>query len=70
MVPSQELAVQISKVFEVVSHGTEVKVGVVCGHVAMETEQAMLLDAASFPVCSGVDVVVATPGRLSEHISR
>lgn len=70
VVPSQELALQVHMVFEQVSHGTRVQIGVVCGQASVEKESAMLQDSSMYPPCSGVDVVIATPGRLVEHINR
>lgn len=70
VLPSQELALQVHKVFEQVSRGTGISVGIVCGQVPIEKESAMLLDICSHPPCSSVDVLIATPGRLVEHLNR
>ena len=68
VVPSYELAVQVQKVFDQLTHGTRVHVGVVCGSVSLEKERAMLSDSVTYPPCSCVDIVIATPGRLVEHL--
>ena len=70
VVPSQELAAQVQKVFNQVAHGTQVNVGVVCGSVSFEKERDMLYDSKTYPLCSCLDVVVATPGRLVEHLDK
>ena len=70
VVPSQELAVQVQKVFDQLAHGTRIHVGVVCGSVSFEKERDMLYDSKTYPPCSSLDVVVATPGRLVEHLDK
>jgi superfamily II DNA/RNA helicase len=70
VVPSQELAVQVHGVFELMTRGTVLSVGLVCGRVPIESEQAMLWARGVFPPCSKVDVLIATPGRLVEHMDR
>ena len=42
----------------------------VCGHLSVERECEMLIGPSSYPPCSSVDVVIATPGRLVEHLQR
>ncbi len=68
VLPSQELAQQVLQVFEQVAHGLGVRIGLLCGQVSMETERSMLWNDCLYPRCSDVDVVVATPGRLVEHL--
>lgn len=70
MVPSKELASQVVSVFQQVSHGTGISSGMVCGQVSMELECAILRESGSYPPSSKVDVLVATPGRLVEHLNR
>ena len=70
MVPSHELASQVLSVFELVSRGTGVSAGMVCGKLSLEWERAMLHNREAIPPCSKVDVVIATPGRLAEHLDR
>jgi superfamily II DNA/RNA helicase len=48
---------------------TRVQTGLLCGDAALEKEAA-LLDNHTLPASSSVDVVIATPGRLAEHLSR
>ena len=70
VVPSQELALQVQKVFDQLTRGTCIAVGVVCGSVSFDRERAMLSDSTAYPPCSCVDVVIATPGRLVEHLDK
>ncbi len=70
VVPSQELATQVHSVFELVSRGTGVSAGMVCGQLPLEGERAMLCNREAILPCSKVDVVIATPGRLVEHLDR
>ena len=68
VVPSQQLAEQVKKVFESVAKGTRVRVGVISGQQSVQEEEDMLVDVSNVPPCSGVHILVATPGRLSHHL--
>ena len=68
VVPSQQLAEQVKKVFESVAKGTRVRVGVISGQQSVQEEEDMLVDVGNVPPCSGVHILVATPGRLSHHL--
>ena len=70
ILPSQELGAQVCRVFEQVAQGTRVRVGMVCGHLSVERECEILIDSSSYPPSSRVDVVIATPGRLVDHLHR
>ena len=67
-VPSQELALQVYRVFQKVVHGTGIRIGMISGQEPMEKESLLLLDSSSYPPGSTVDVVIATPGRLADHL--
>ncbi|CAI8045844.1 ATP-dependent RNA helicase DDX51 [Geodia barretti] len=69
VVPSRPLAKQVLSVFRQVTAHTRVQCGLLCGDSLVEKE-ATLLGNTSFPASSNVDVVIATPGRLAEHLSR
>lgn len=62
ILPTRELAVQVSKQLALFAQNTDLKVATVYGGQAMYTELAMFR--------SGVDIVVGTPGRLIDHLSR
>ncbi|WP_018476766.1 DEAD/DEAH box helicase [Pontibacter roseus] len=62
MVPTRELAVQITEVFEELGRGTRVKTFCVFGGVEQGPQIAKLE--------AGIDVLVATPGRLFDLVSQ
>ena len=66
VLPSQDLALQVRDVFENVSKGTKVKVGVLCGQKSLDEE----LEKVVSPLGSKVDILVSTPGRLVSHLQR
>lgn len=70
VVPSHELASQVLRVFEQMMHGTGLGAGLVSGQLSLESECSMLHDSGSYPTGSKVDVLIATPGRLVEHLDR
>lgn len=64
VVPSKDLALQVFEVFDSISQGTGVKVGVVCSQSSLESEQRNIVS----PFGSKINVLVATPGRLVTHL--
>ncbi|HKG95822.1 MAG TPA: DEAD/DEAH box helicase [Gemmatimonadaceae bacterium] len=62
LVPTRELAQQVEESFVKYSRHAEVDVAAVYGGVPIEPQERALR--------GGVDVVVATPGRLIDHIER
>ncbi|MFN4145664.1 MAG: DEAD/DEAH box helicase [Runella sp.] len=62
MVPTHELSLQITEVFEQLSHFTDLKTLALLGGVSQEPQIARLK--------KGVDIVVATPGRLFDLVSQ
>lgn len=62
LAPTRELAQQIASTFKTFAYGDSCRVLSVIGGVAIETQLDMLR--------SGVDVVVATPGRLLDILER
>ena len=69
VVPSRDLALQVRTVLLDVAKGTGLKIVTITGQSSMEKEQGELVDQNSIPVSSGADIVVATPGRLVDHMS-
>ena len=61
LTPTRELAIQVGKNIESYSEFLPLKSGVVYGGGAMPSQTKMLQE--------GVDVLVATPGRLLEHMN-
>ena len=43
---------------------------VTTGEIGLEKEAAIITDNKSYPTSSKVDVVIVTPGRLTDHILR
>lgn len=62
MAPTHELASQIANVFELLSKNTRVKTSVIIGGVEQDPQIKALK--------KGVDVLVATPGRLFDLVSQ
>ena len=62
MVPTHELAIQITEVFEAISKYTNIKVAGIYGGVSQDPQIKKLND--------GVDIIVATPGRLFDLVSQ
>jgi ATP-dependent RNA helicase RhlE len=60
LVPTRELAVQVSETFQSLSQFTSFKVVTIVGGVGYDQQRKA--------VSEGVDVVVATPGRLLDHL--
>ncbi|NXY20826.1 DDX51 helicase, partial [Atrichornis clamosus] len=70
VLPTKELAQQVSKVFNVYTDGTGLKVVLITGQKSFAKEQEMLVQKKVTGYCSLADIVVATPGRLTDHISQ
>ena len=62
MVPTRELAVQISEVFEKISKHTKVQSFALYGGVEQENQIKKLSD--------GIDILISTPGRMFDLISQ
>ena len=60
--PTRELASQITATFRTMAHGTALKIVTVFGGVPMGAQKQAL--------AAGVDVLVATPGRLLDHMGQ
>ncbi|XP_070843371.1 ATP-dependent RNA helicase DDX51 isoform X2 [Chaetodon trifascialis] len=70
VLPTKELAQQVYKVFTSYTEGTILKVVMLAGHKAFAAEQASLSEHRGGIRCSLADIVVATPGRLVDHINK
>ncbi len=62
LVPTRELALQVADQAKELSRHTDLRVAAIFGGVAMGPQVAALK--------SGTDIVIATPGRLLDHIGR
>uniref|UniRef100_A0A8D2P490 ATP-dependent RNA helicase n=1 Tax=Zosterops lateralis melanops TaxID=1220523 RepID=A0A8D2P490_ZOSLA len=70
VLPTKELAQQVSKVFNIYTDGTGLKVALITGQKSFAKEQEMLVQKKVTGYCSLADIVVATPGRLTDHINQ
>ncbi|KAJ8924518.1 hypothetical protein NQ315_007316 [Exocentrus adspersus] len=69
ILPTQDLATQVFKVFKTYSQGTRIDVGLVTGKNAFQVEQNQLIaENKAFGLLSKVDILVCTPGRLVDHL--
>uniref|UniRef100_A0A8C9R347 ATP-dependent RNA helicase n=1 Tax=Scleropages formosus TaxID=113540 RepID=A0A8C9R347_SCLFO len=69
VLPTKELAQQVGKVFHCYTDGTGLKVGMLTGQRSLSAEQASLLETVRGGGIDLADIVVATPGRLVDHIN-
>ncbi|XP_065502448.1 ATP-dependent RNA helicase DDX51 [Caloenas nicobarica] len=70
VLPTKELAQQVSKVFNIYADGTGLKVVLITGQKSFAKEQEMLVQKKVTGYCSLADIIVATPGRLTDHINQ
>uniref|UniRef100_A0A8C0IMC9 ATP-dependent RNA helicase n=1 Tax=Chelonoidis abingdonii TaxID=106734 RepID=A0A8C0IMC9_CHEAB len=70
VLPTKELAQQVSKVFNIYTDGTGLKVVLVTGQKSFGKEQETLVQRTVMGYCSLADIIVATPGRLVDHIDQ
>ncbi|XP_072218782.1 ATP-dependent RNA helicase DDX51 isoform X2 [Leuresthes tenuis] len=70
VLPTKELAQQVYKVFASYAEGTTLKVVMLAGQKSFAAEQASLSEHRGSVRRSTADIVVATPGRLVDHINK
>ncbi|NXU72041.1 DDX51 helicase, partial [Oreotrochilus melanogaster] len=70
VLPTKELAQQVSKVFNIYTDGTGLKVVLITGQKSFAKEQEMLVQKRVTGYSSLADIIVATPGRLTDHINQ
>ncbi|XP_034555540.1 ATP-dependent RNA helicase DDX51 [Notolabrus celidotus] len=70
VLPTKELAQQVCKVFTSYAEGTGLKVVMLAGQKTFAAEQASLSKLRGGLRRSLADIVVATPGRLVDHINK
>lgn len=68
VLPVNELSVQVLKVFQKLCESTGLKCTLLSKFVPFETEQTQLVECFNGQYYSKVDIVVATTGRLVEHL--
>ncbi|XP_066116974.1 ATP-dependent RNA helicase DDX51 isoform X2 [Saccopteryx bilineata] len=70
VLPTKELAQQVSKVFSVYTDATFLRVSLVTGQKSLAKEQESLVQKTADGFHCLADIVVATPGRLVDHIDQ
>ncbi|XP_055462372.1 ATP-dependent RNA helicase DDX51 [Psammomys obesus] len=70
VLPTKELAQQVSKVFNIYTDTTPLRVALVTGQKSLAKEQESLVQKTADGYCCLADIVVATPGRLVDHIDQ
>ncbi|XP_044528999.1 ATP-dependent RNA helicase DDX51 [Gracilinanus agilis] len=70
VLPTKELAQQVSKVFNVYADGTALRIAQITGQKSLAKEQEILVQKTDSGYCSLADIIVATPGRLVDHIDQ
>uniref|UniRef100_A0A665WMT8 ATP-dependent RNA helicase n=1 Tax=Echeneis naucrates TaxID=173247 RepID=A0A665WMT8_ECHNA len=70
VLPTKDLAEQVYKVFMSYAEGTTLRVAMLAGQRSFAAEQALLSEQRGNRRRSLVDIVVATPGRLVDHINK
>nr|WP_320126475.1 DEAD/DEAH box helicase [uncultured Shewanella sp.] len=60
LVPTRELAVQVQQSFVRYAKGTDIRIGIAYGGVSIDAQVAVFN--------AGIDVLIATPGRLLDHL--
>lgn len=68
VLPVNELAVQVLKEFRKLCEKTSLTCGLLTKFVPFETEQSQIIELFNGRYYSKVDIVIATTGRLVEHI--
>ncbi|TNN06744.1 ATP-dependent RNA helicase DDX51 isoform 1 [Schistosoma japonicum] len=68
IVPVRDLAVQVFKTFNQLVDGTDIQVGVLAGIKSFSKEQEDIITSTSENHVVKVDIVIATPGRLVDHL--
>lgn len=68
LLPTRDLAVQVAEMFEAVGRGSGLRSLVITGNHSFRHEQAQLVSSGPAGFSSNVDVLIATPGRLVDHV--
>lgn len=73
VLPTRDLVAQVRETLEAVSKGSGLRIGAVTGHHSFAHEQSQIVSdlkrgAASKGGRSKVDILIATPGRLMDHL--
>ncbi|RGB30747.1 P-loop containing nucleoside triphosphate hydrolase protein [Rhizophagus diaphanus] len=72
VLPTRDLVAQVKETFDVFCKGTSLKIGVMTGQQSFIHEQEQIVGSSPELFMGGtskVDILIATPGRLIEHLS-
>ncbi|XP_073864570.1 ATP-dependent RNA helicase DDX51 isoform X5 [Macaca fascicularis] len=70
VLPTKELAQQVTKVFNIYTDATPLRVSLITGQKSLAKEQESLVQKTADGFRCLADIVVATPGRLVDHIDQ
>ncbi|GAA98916.1 uncharacterized protein L969DRAFT_104375 [Mixia osmundae IAM 14324] len=73
ILPTRDLVTQVKDTFEIYCKGTSLRIGTATGSQSFKKEQAILVgDSAHYYPggSSKVDILIATPGRLIDHLTQ
>ncbi|XP_010599110.1 ATP-dependent RNA helicase DDX51 isoform X2 [Loxodonta africana] len=70
VLPTKELAQQVNRVFNIYTDATPLRVALVTGQKSLAKEQESLVQKSADGYRCLADIVVATPGRLVDHIDQ
>lgn len=68
LVPTRDLAMQVAEMFDAIGKGSGLRSLVVTGNRSFRHEQAQLVEQGPTGYSSQVDILIATPGRLVDHV--
>ncbi|WFD43556.1 RNA helicase [Malassezia psittaci] len=68
LVPTRDLAIQVGEMFFAIGKGSGLHAAVITGNHSFRHEQAQIVSGSANGYSSNVDVLIATPGRLVDHI--
>ncbi|KAI9594720.1 P-loop containing nucleoside triphosphate hydrolase protein [Syncephalis fuscata] len=68
VLPTRDLVIQVKETFEEFCRPTTLKVGMAMGQTSFAQEQMQLVGDIEQGL-SGVDILIATPGRLMDHLN-
>ncbi|XP_072099827.1 ATP-dependent RNA helicase DDX51 [Mobula birostris] len=70
LLPTKELALQVFKIFNTYAEGIDLRVVIIAGQKPFAVEQSSLVEHTIMGYRSLADIVISTPGRLVDHISK
>ncbi|XP_062887444.1 ATP-dependent RNA helicase DDX51 [Mobula hypostoma] len=70
LLPTKELALQVFKIFSTYAEGIDLRVVIIAGQKPFAVEQSSLVEHTIMGYRSLADIVISTPGRLVDHITK